>query len=206
MKNLKIFLFLLPLCAVAWSGCKKEEPQMTIVDGVVREFGTQKPLAGVRARIVEVGAGNPLGGTNVDILGVDTTDAEGRYHFELSLDKLPDGVYLNVPQGYSPYNTERGAIKKGQQNNLIHDLDPYAYVDLHIKNINPFDNTDYIEGNLGGTPISVTGNIDSRGIVKILSNRICRIDYVVTKNNIRKVYSDSLYVSARDTVKYSLHY
>jgi hypothetical protein len=177
------------------------------VDGIVREYGSKKPLAGVRVRIVQVGGGSPTAPVGFETLGVDTTDAEGKYHFELTLDKQPDAIYLNVPQGYSPYDTERGGIVKGEQHNVVHDLDPYAYTDVHIKNINPFNEDDKMDGYIGGSAVGGLGrNWDRRGIIQLLGNRYNYIDYVVIRNNTRKVFKDSIYISARDTAKYNLHY
>ncbi len=209
MKNLKIYLFLIPVLAVAWASCDDApEPQNTLVDGIVREYGSKKPLAGVRVRIVQVASGSPTAPLGFETLGVDTTDAAGRYHFELALDKLPDGIYLNVPQGYSPYDTERGGIIKGKQNNIAHDLDPYAYLYFHIKNVNPFNDNDRISG--GYTLSGIIGegrSFDWTNYARVLGNRYVKIGYTVRKNGLLKNVTDSVYISGRDTSsQYQVYY
>ncbi|MBK9631407.1 MAG: hypothetical protein IPO62_10150 [Saprospiraceae bacterium] len=205
--------------------CEKDNDDSNIIpygngtksklDGQVIEYGSNKPILGAKV-ILQEGyiSGSVLSGNSV-WTAKDTfiTDSDGKYQFEF-FHKVDDSdrkelyayeVYIEKDQ-YFP-SLEKRAHKGMWTKNLNFVLDPYAWIKVHIKNVNPFDDRDLISirsngggGDYYGKSVSIEEIHINRG------NRKVKLSWLTIKDNIKEYKYDSLYLSAHDTLPYEINY
>ncbi|MBK7233867.1 MAG: hypothetical protein IPH93_16795 [Saprospiraceae bacterium] len=185
------------------------------VEGQVIEYGSNKPIPGAKV-ILQEGyiSGSLLSGRTV-WTAIDTfvADNDGKYQFEF-FHKEDDfdrkelyayEVYIEKDQ-YFP-SLEKRAHKEMWTKNLNFVLDPFAWIKVHIKNVNPFDDRDYLFTSSHGGGGDYRGkNIDNIEFHINRGNRKVELYWNVKKNSIFKEFSDSLYLPAHDTVPYEINY
>ncbi len=138
MKNLKIFLFLIPVLAVAWASCKKEKSTHTIIKGRVFEANSTVGVPFARVRLLP-------GGSNEVV-----ADANGNYQIEFNFtngsfyEVLPIGPKNDPKRKYFQAQSLGVPFTPGETIPLDCSLTPFAYLKLKVKNVNPFDENDYI--------------------------------------------------------------
>ncbi len=86
-------------------------------------------------------------------------------------------------------------------------LDPFAWIKVHVKNVNPFDDDDHLFTSSHGGGGAYDGkNIDTTEKHIGTGNRKVELYWTITKNNIKTIHFDSLYLIAHDTVSYEILY
>ena len=135
MKTINCLILLLAL-VIQLQACKKDTPvggDATINWGFVKEFYTQKPIA--QAMVVVYGK-NPMWAVQDTLY----TDSNGRYEF----DYVKYLAELDATAtGYIPNRMFTQDELVGRYNRTIYLYQP-AEMMLHVKNVNPFDQSDYI--------------------------------------------------------------
>jgi hypothetical protein len=198
--------------ALLLTACKKAaEP--TTAQGRITTLGTDSALAGIAVTLIEdnygsgvVGSGN--GRYNGPLKTVHT-DQDGYYRIDHNC--YPGTAYwieAETAQGhFGPI--QKQAVYPGQNNTINIAQIPYAYVRLHIKNVNPYDVYDkfnYLLDPGGG------GGFDGPAIDLITTRRTAGngnvvLYYSAIKNGqIVLDRKDTLNISAYDTLDYQIFY
>jgi hypothetical protein len=220
-----VFLFFCT-CLISisfFTGCDEDEQDpnfyqlhdgTTVVEGYVLEFGSNKPVADALV-ILKEGQSKGLTGV-VRMFPIDSTytDETGYYKY-IFKHQLPQGS----GEGYTDFYYELEAHKnayfhnfRGVQNgfyaknkNII--IDPFAWINYRVKNVNPYDNRDLCL--IGSAPPGeelIGSNIDTNQIYITRGNRIKEYIIHIRKNNILSYIKDSVYVAAFDTVDVEINY
>jgi len=129
------------LLLIVLVGCsKKNETTVTVI---VYEKGTSNPAVGIPVNFGYSSTGGVFSGNVVE--QTKTTDANGKVSFK---SENPDESYgVGFTHGID-YFGESTSLKKGENGTVFLYAYPHAYVRVHAKNVNPFDNNDRI--NIGG--------------------------------------------------------
>jgi hypothetical protein len=184
MKTINNLILLLAL-VIQMQACKKDIPigsDETTNWGYVKEFYTQKPIP--NAMVVVYGK-NPMWAVQDTLY----TDSNGRYEFEYV-------KYLAeldaTAQGYIPNRMFTQDELVGRYNRTIYLYQP-AEMMLHVKNVNPFDESDQIRINDFSPPLTLLGkNVDT--IICCLFSRryeTVRLQTIITRNR-NGEYKDSI--------------
>jgi hypothetical protein len=191
--------------------CKKDAIP-TSAQGRVTTLGTETPLAGIAVTLIEDNYGGGVlggnGGYNGPIKTVHT-DQDGYYHIDHTCN--PSTAYwveFETAEGhFGPI--QKQAVYPGQNNTINMKQIPFAYVRLHIKNVNPYnvyDKFNYLLDPGGG------GGFDGPGIDVITTRRTAGngnvlLYYTAIKNGQLVVDSkDTLFIPAYDTLDYQIFY
>ena len=208
MKNNLITLILFSVLLLSLGSCDDNTPEIlphTIVKGRVLEYGTNEPVAGAKVNLL--GGEWSLGGSFGSIQDTFVTDADGYYEFTFKpkedyiyyLDAEKEQYWDFIPTlDFSDY----------KENNLDIVLDPEAYLELHVKNVNPFDNQDRIHSSFGGnSPDDYYGmSVDIFRRETVRGNRNINLTWGVVKNSEITEYWDTIYCPAYDTTLYEVLY
>jgi len=214
-----IFLFIIPMLhscikdqSEGYSGDKVPygNKTRTKIEGVVLEYGTRKPLANVMVFLDESHSAPFSGGGTYYPIDTTFTDTEGKFVYDFihipNSDKLKwDYQVRTQPYLYYPdeYEMESGYQYKNKE--LI--VEPYSFIKAHIKNVNPFDDEDYIFVFAGGDGDGFKGkNLDIVDIFKTSGNQKIGIFYRVHKNQMITEKSDSIYIKGHDTINVEILY
>ena len=203
--------FLLAIALTAVTACKKDA-QPTTAQGRVTTLGTDTPLAGIAVTLIEdnygsgvVGSGN---GRYNGPLKTVYTDQDGYYRIDHNC--YPGTAYwieAETAQGhFGPI--QKQAVYPGHNNTINIPQIPFAYVRLHIKNINPYnvyDNLVYQLDPGGGGSYDGPG-IDEKTIARTGGNAKVTLYYSYRKNDIRTSFYDTLFIPAPDTLDYQIFY
>jgi hypothetical protein len=144
------------------------------------EYNTTVPVTNAR---VQLFAGSRTQSETV-------TDANGTFHFDFIA--TPGVVYsvLVTPDTMNPkkkyFQTRIRNIAEGQIHNFNYPITPYAYVKIHLKNANPFDENDRISVS---SPLQLARDfggrkVDTTFIDYAWSNDTVPIVYWVYRNRI----------------------
>ncbi len=215
-----IFLFVLPMLhscikdqSEGYSGDKVPygNKTRTKIEGVVLEYGTRKPLSNVMVFLDESHSAPFSGGGTYYPIDTTFTDTEGKFVYDFihvpNSDKLKwDYQVRTQPYLYYPdeYEMESGYQYKNKE--LI--VEPYSFIRAHIKNVNPFDDEDYIfvafDGGSGGR---FRGReINEFNIYRVSGNKKIEILTRLDRNKIETENIDSIYIKGHDTINYEIFY
>jgi hypothetical protein len=206
---MKKYFFVLVSFGFLMVQCRKESNNFVKVSGKVLEFGSNKPIANAKVAVYEEG-GAFLGSTWTKLVDSTHTDANGFYRIEKSnIDNASSFYVAAAANKYYTFDpTKYVATGQDVMNNDIV-LDPFAWIKVHVKNVNPFDDKDKIGlGNGIGTLqiFHIGKNIELNHVNKLKGNSPITIDWSVTKNGILKEFRDTIKISAQDTLKYEILY
>ncbi len=166
--------------------CKKDPITNSITTnwGYVKEFYTQKPIP--NAMVVVYGK-NPMWAVQDTLY----TDSNGRYEFDY-VKYLPE--LLTSAPGYLPASMQPYAPGDffDKYNRTIYLYQPAEMI-LHVKNVNPFDESDQIRINDFSPPIALLGKKVDTIICCLFSRRYetVRLQTIITRNR-NGEYKDSI--------------
>jgi hypothetical protein len=206
---MKKYLFVLISFSFLMAQCRKASNNYIKVSGKVLEFGSNKPIANAKVAIYSED-GAFLGSTWTNLVDSTHTDANGFYSMEKS--NIDQGSSFYVAAAANKYYTfdPTKYIVTGQDvtnNDIV--LDPFAWIKVHVKNVNPFNDRDsLLLGNVVGTiPMTHVGkNIELNYINKVRGNLRMEVQWSVGKNSIWKFLTDNVTIPAHDTLKYEILY
>ncbi len=205
----KYTILIIPLLLLL-SQCRKDDKTTYIkTSGKVLEFGSNKPIKNAKVGIYEEG-GEFLGSTWTKLVDTTRTDATGFYHFDIGdLDKGSSFFISAAADKYYTYDPNNYLVTKQEVLNNDIVLDPFAWIKVHVKNVNPFDDNDRIILGNGISPlnsIQIGKNINLLYTNKLLGNREFETGWSVTKNGVNTQYKDILKIPAHDTLNYEILY
>jgi hypothetical protein len=205
----KYTILIIPLLLLL-TQCRKDNKTTFIkTSGKILEFGSNKPIKNAKVGIYSEG-GEFLGSTWTKLLDTTRTDATGFYHFDKdNLDKGSSFFISAVAEKYYAFDPNNYLVtgKEVLNNNIV--LDPFAWIKVHVKNVNPFNDADSIllgsvVGDLRG--LYIGKNIDAIYINKVQGNTQMSASWIVIKNSIRSRFSDTIAIPAHDTLNYEILY
>lgn len=203
MKNGIVF-FLLPALVCTWLLACHKDPNKTVIQGQVTEYGTNNPIQGARIYLW-CDNGEIFGPTGSSFIDSLVTDAKGTFHTEYLDRELCGGIYLSAyKEGYF-YKSDID-IHSGV-NDLEVVLDPEAWV---IVVTTP---------DITGNPISFTGTFTGASgwstngfegtkefVFSTRGNRDKEILWAYSGPPPVTYLKDSFYLTGQDTLTYSIHY
>ena len=200
----KSFNFLIIILTIGFlASCHKDE-NLTSIQGYVVEEGSNVRLPKKKILIYTVEAVF-LGPYSESVVDTIYSDDTGFYKWELKGDNsgrsylakvIHPNYRITIPVGfYSANVAEKDII-----------VQPKGSIRFHIKNVNPFDSSDEIVINAFDEHLWGV-NVDKTLISSSFAgNQKNSIWYIVTKNNVKKQFNDSLYIKGIDTVDYYINY
>lgn len=210
MKKIPILILLLLLI---WSSCDDNESlsPYTVAKGIVKDAGTGTPLNNATVYLIE-GEWSLLssGGGFSYVLDSFVTDSDGAYEFRF-LDK-DDHKYSITASKTDYWDLSSAAIVPlpYQENIMDVHLYPYAWLNIHVKNENPFDGNDNIRysgaWSGGGAQNNLGTGINFYDMKKIKGNKEIHIYWNITKNGNSIFYEDYIYCKGGDTTHYEIFY
>jgi hypothetical protein len=211
MKKIPMFILWLVVLLVVAS-CDDNIPELlphTIVKGRVLEYGTNEPVENAEVVLYERISTGAFSGTDIR---VDTaiTNAAGQYSFQYE-DSGKFGLSASAETYFETNGIEYSNIRNKERNTRNIVLDPVAALELHIKNVNPFDENDlltaYTNSIIGAAPENSYGTgIDFKVTQQVRGNRLRPMIWWVTKNGIYQEFRDSVYCQAHELTQYEIFY
>lgn len=200
----KLLVLFIPLLLLL-AHCQKNEanPWQTIVNGTAVEYNTTIPVTNAKVQL--------FAGASTQTEAI--TDAQGTFHFDFIA--TPGVIYTvlvtpdtsNTRKKY--FQTRLWHLIEGEINDLSYPVTPYAYVKMHLKNVNPFDENDRISMSsplLKGRAFRGK-NIDTTFIdYTASSNENVAIIYWTYRNGIDTLTRNSQFLPAHDTTFIEIKY
>jgi hypothetical protein len=216
----KITFFAIITLIISFLGSCKKDPLDAIEDdearmyGKIVERGTKKPVKGARVylRNCKCVLFSGCGCTTIDSV---TTDASGSYDFTYKFQGFQGDnfdLFVRVPERYRQEKSAL-ALAPTTHANVNHDIEvtPRAWVKVHVKNINPFDEYDkvWISGGWSGGSHDNIYYGEKVGLYfrkEVIGNDSCTVSWDVTKNKIDYFTKISKYCVAHDTTYFDVLY
>lgn len=209
-KLTKYFLFFIAL--LGYSCEKNTNGQETIIFGRIVDSKTGEPIKDVSIYKSTHCNGGPAHDT---IFTGNKTDLDGKFEMKLNLwyanydPPCYEFLFVAHPGYYdSPISAYRGAM-----NECNISLVKNAYLKVHIKNLTPYNASDYIYFWIGSNGIYGTGayssygmSVDTTVIRTALPNYSHRLYWNSTKNGITTNSNQDVYFPSGDTIYYSIFY
>jgi hypothetical protein len=202
-KPFLILLVFLMVLSPFWN-CSKPTRNVwqTVVNGKAVEYNTTVPVTNAR---VQLFAGSRTQSETV-------TDANGTFYFDFIA--TPGVVYsvFVTPDTMNPkkkyFQTRIWNIAEGQMNTFNYPVTPYAYVKMHLKNVNPFDENDRISVN---SPLPLGRQfggktVDTTVVDYAWSNDTVPIIYWIYRNGVGVVNQNRKFLPAYDTTLIEILY
>ena len=214
MKKLIFFAVLLFYLAA----CRKNPVDTIPIDqarmyGKVVEKGTKKPVKGAKVYLRNCTC--VIGGCNCSTIDSLTTDDTGRYDFTYKFNGFKGrsfDIVVRVPNGFLPENSPI-ALAPTTHDNVNYDIEiqPTAWIKIHVKNATPFDEFDevWISGGWSGGShdhIYRGNSVDVIFKKEVIGNDSLGVAWSVTKNNINTFYIKKMLSVAHDTIKFEILY
>ena len=182
----------------------------TKIEGRVLEYGTLKPIPNALVVLEEEFHMPFTGGGKYYPIDSTYTDSDGYYIYDFKhIDKLDDYYFSYQVKVLAPkYFDNNSRMENGYAHRSDIILDPYAWIKVHVKNVNPFDENDELRTGSpkGGGGVFIGINMDATEIQNKFGNRKIELLWVVIKNKIQSIHKDSLYLPAHDTIDYEIFY
>ena len=198
------FILSVPLL---WISCDNDGilSGTTIIEGQVLAYGTNEPVENATVTLYERVSTGSFSGADVAVETI-ITDASGSYSFESEGLGLT-GVNATHDNYFEPNMITYDGIVYKNRNNIDIVIDPHAWLKLHIKNVNPFDQNDYINVNGFITEGPWHGmSIDINPTMLIRGNKENKIAWFITKNNISTNQFAPIYCEGHDTTYFEIFY
>jgi hypothetical protein len=155
-----------------------ENKTRTKVTGRVMEYGTLKPMAQCMVVLEESFFAPRSGGGRYYPIDTTYTDDQGYYLYDFKHVPHSNDYFFTyqvkaVQQNYFNGYTEFESGYWERDRDII--LDPFAWIKAHVKNVNPFDEMDYLFTSSNGGGIIMEKQLTPRNY--ILEEEIERFDY-----------------------------
>lgn len=204
----KVIFLLLTATILFTISCKKEIDRNHNVFGQILEYGTNVPIENAIVNLSSCQTSNSL--TSCQLEKTVLTNENGSYSMPFTSGTGRSWVLTVEADKY--YDSTEIILNPCCDNEKEVILDPHAWLNLHIKNVNPFNQADKITcvgviSPFGTSIIDFIGNdIDTSYINKLVGNKERPIIYSITKNGEETIIKDTLLVSAHDTLNYEILY
>ncbi len=204
MKKPFLILFMLLMVLCQFWNCSKptRNEWQTIVNGKAVEYNTTVPVTNARVQL--------FAGTRTQAEVV--TDVKGAFHFDFIA--TPGTVYsvFVTPDRTNPkkkyFQTRIWNIAEGQINTFDYPVTPYAYLKIHVKNINPVDSFDkFVISYLLQNPEFYGKNVDTTFIGGVTANENLAFNKIIYRGGNQTVIRDTIQSTpAHDTTFVEMFY
>ena len=152
-----ILRWLIVCYCLPFSSCHKVKSDEIKVTITVKEYKTDKPIANA---IVSITIGKNQIGTN--LVATLTTNENGEAFYDEIVSTFDYNYYCQArKEGYIDEGTQAPiSIGKDKQKQVL-TLYTESYVKLHVKNVNPFNQSDLISFNSACNTYTIAGTADS---------------------------------------------
>jgi len=201
MKNLWTIAAVL---LTALAACSKDDGIHTW-EGKVLEYGTMKPVPGAAVYLIEA-KGSILGPTIKSVVDSTLSDINGYFKFTFEFNP-----YISEISGKA-HNYFDGSDVIGSTKNTNKDLilDPYAWLKVNVKNIDPVSDDDAItlRSDNCNNKLFKGQHVDDFYICTYPGNRSGELRYTVTKigKGVQVWHSIDFQVGSRDTTEIFIEY
>ncbi len=218
MKKMKIDLvkkrntiLLICLAALFGTGCFKFNEPGVSQDikwvGNIREKKTNTPIPNATIYLFRSNSSfDPLSPSSYSIVDTFYAKKDGSFSFTYFDDV--DYVYV-ITAGASKYytSTRHGALGTRTSPHVDIELDPYAWIKFHVKNVNPYDDNDKISINSGFFPQCIGSRVDTTFIEDVIGNQKFTFTNFIYRNNQKTIARDTInFVPAHDTIFHEILY
>lgn len=204
------FLLFITLIISLLSSCGKAKGR-TQIEGQVLEKGSNRPVANANVIFSQCVAGDGTFSPKI-CLDIETvkTDAEGRFTFTKDDDDADEYRIRAEKENYGKtVEVFQTAPAEEKTKNIKLTLPAFAWIKFHIKNVNPFDDSDLIigPGSSGtGSYYFYGKKVDTIYSIRYIGNSDNNINWYITKNGINTSHSQSIYTKGLDTSFYEIKY
>ena len=214
MKNL-FYCLIISFILIAAFACHKETA-FASSEGIVKESGSNKPIA--NAKILISNCAGDINSGNVNCQTVDTifSDANGKYKYYKELitqEELAGGVsHYEFMASKKGYLYQQHIVGMPSRDALIQDiiLVPSAWLKIHVKAVNHYEPNDLIEiaGLYAGEPLGFDKavGIDYTQLYLREGNDTISFRWTIRKDYIYKDYYKKIYLPALDTTNFNLFF
>ena len=205
----KLLLISLTCLIISFLGCKKQD--FTDIQGRIVEKGSNKGIANAKVVFSQCISNGILGGSSCEAIDTILTDANGNYRYTLEDDQTTN---YHIEAFKDNYRMELLQTASGGQisKNVDITMLAFAWIKFHVKNVNPFDDSDliYAPGSIGlGKYVFYGKTVDTTYILggkSFIGGFKQGIDITFKRNNQIKQYIDSVFCKSLDTVFHEIKY
>lgn len=209
MKNLILLFSLIGLFLFTACHKKDEFENKTVIEGFILEYGSKEPIIGLPIYLVEFVSGDLFGPQvwrNTDTIYTDET---GYVYFEYNHNNMTLDL-CTFEQSDKHFEIKEKVINTRKINDISDLADPYAWLQIHIQNVNPqFGDLLSIGGNWGGGSnwnMFYGSSVDTTVLRKIRGNRRTPLSWLIQRDNINTQLRDTINAPAHDTTFYEILY
>ncbi|WP_242917563.1 Ig-like domain-containing protein [Pontibacter liquoris] len=219
-----------------FSSCVREDVDVFTIEGYITDEISHQPIAGVPITFIAIKSPSGMGilnGGNSETAGQATTNEKGYYKAKLKVIKEANGLEMQINEDhlregymYITHPIPISDLRKGSNSTFSHTLSPTAILKIKFVNISPVSDLDEFQL-LWSTPGWAKGIIDKQScgtvkeseVNKWIGKDVCGvytidvvagykkdIDWMVTKNNIERRFSDSVYVKLGEINEFQINY
>ena len=193
---------LLLLITVSLFSCQKQEENPSTVFGYAFDKFTQEPILGAEVHLFQSEFTSFFSPDRITFLETTLSDKDGFFEFQFE--------ELDFPFSHFVYVEEHGFFpeQKDAEKNMEILLEPQANIQLHIKNVNPFNEDDYLAINSPCGAYFFHGKeIDTTIQCAIFYNRNSAMSFAITKNNQVEEIIDRIFIEyGENNFEYQLFY
>lgn len=206
MKKQSLCLFLLLTIMLGFNSCVKRWFGFTTVEGIVTDEGDGSAIADARVSLLM----NNGGGLNSLVKVAEVyTNSQGEYKLDFDA-RIGPTYYIEVDKEKYLKRDGLYSVDTKEKNRINPQMNSTGILKLHIRNISPFDDQDYLSiapWNLSEISDAFYGqSVDTIINITVYGNTLNIIPIWIEKNNIKNGTSFSVFCSAFDTTSYELNY
>jgi hypothetical protein len=200
--------------------CKKDKQVTMVISGTVSDGINGGGLSGVSVALSYQKIENGVASTAFSTVGTYTTSSDGRYTFSFNKPsvikyklQLVRTNYFGITEEINPDN-----LSTEHENTLNYTMFPSATFTIFIDNTSPVNNNDQVAyQNLSenNSCLSCCNNslkilpgmsVDTSFTCSKYGNTYVKFQWMVTKNTITNIFSDSVFCPTGQTTTYQINY
>jgi 5-hydroxyisourate hydrolase-like protein (transthyretin family) len=214
-----IFIILFLIFFIFVQSCKKKTDKLTI-SGYIYDTNESSPAGNVSVSLFAQKITGGSWNANYERINSTTTGSDGKFSFKFDVIKVSGyRLFFEKLNYFTITNDFSGnVVSNGGEYYQSYQIIPVAFLKIHIKNLFPFNLSDYMSYNIVGGTSSGSDccsdtisrfhgkNIDITRICKIYGNKNIKIEWIYTKNNNSHPLTTNLFCPAFDTTFIDLFY
>ncbi len=197
------YVFILFLFCIVIS-CDRENGLFT-VSGIVRDHTTKQPIPEATVYLLAHEKDGGIWGGSPSFF-IDTTIADANGKFSFAPEKNDDWGYSCMAEKDLYFLGDEYTADGDYALTVTAYLYPKAWLNVHIENVSPINESDYINisWSIDGPFYGV--DIDTILVTTLNGNTDNYLTWYITKNSISNTYTEILYLPAFDTTFYEILY
>jgi hypothetical protein len=215
---MKLIVWLLLATTILAGSCKKEEYME--ITGLMTDPNQGKPVEGVRVELWTQKLESGIFSANYNLEGFFETGVDGRFAFSLVFKNYTSVKLVFSHSNYFGWETtvNTDVLLNEREHSAEYQILPKAWIEFHVVNTEPFDNSDYFDFRLlnGFTgceeccrseKYQFTGmTVDQTVLCRIAGHQDVLIQWSKRKNDEQIFKSELYFIEAFDTTKIEFKY